>query len=263
MGFWDFLGQGIGAGADLLIAQKNLQFQKDVQDYEKSTQTTTWNREDNAVQRRITDLKAAGLSPTLAAGSAASTSSPIRVTTPQIDPNLGSKISQKAMAMRTALVQQAQIGKTKAEVNLINAQADKARSEANVLQDTEKNRIEGIIASNSYLRRSLEDRLNQVMRQAETQAHTRDMAEANAYVAGLDASYRKQLDNYLTEHANPRWGKGGYITDNPQVLNYMIMAMDQELKKHDVDIYSNVPIPSGVWGSTINSITGLGKMWKK
>lgn len=37
----------------------------------KSTQETTWSREDDAVQRRAADLEKAGLSKTLAAGSAA------------------------------------------------------------------------------------------------------------------------------------------------------------------------------------------------
>lgn len=40
-------------------------------------QRQTWNREDNAVSRRVEDLRRSGLSPTLAAGSAATTSAPI------------------------------------------------------------------------------------------------------------------------------------------------------------------------------------------
>lgn len=53
--------------------------------YQGNQQNKLWEREDNAVQRRVADLKAAGLSPTLAAGSAASTSQPIRIAPPQID----------------------------------------------------------------------------------------------------------------------------------------------------------------------------------
>jgi len=66
-------------------AGRNLELQGQQLDYQKAMQQNAWAREDNAVQRRVADLKAAGLSPVLAAGSAAQSSGPIQVTTPQRD----------------------------------------------------------------------------------------------------------------------------------------------------------------------------------
>lgn len=64
-------------------AQKQYQLGKETLEYQKQAQQTTWDREDNAIQRRVADLKAAGLSPVLAAGQGAQASGPIQVTTPQ------------------------------------------------------------------------------------------------------------------------------------------------------------------------------------
>lgn len=61
----------------------NYKLQKDELAYQKDLQKIMFSREDNAVQRRVNDLKAAGLSPTLAAGSAASAGSVVSTTAPQ------------------------------------------------------------------------------------------------------------------------------------------------------------------------------------
>lgn len=65
------------------ISNENLQYQKDVLDYNKQLQNTIFMREDNAVQRRAQDLASAGLSKTLAAGSAANAGAVIPVKSPE------------------------------------------------------------------------------------------------------------------------------------------------------------------------------------
>lgn len=90
----------------------------------KKAQEKTWEREDTAVQRRAADLEAAGLSKTLAAGSSASTSSPINVGAPQFRPENIMKSVEYAQAKKQMAVSDAQIQllKEQANNNFVNAQ---------------------------------------------------------------------------------------------------------------------------------------------
>lgn len=86
MGFLEILG-GAGSIGDTVVnginSAANLEMQRKNYEYMKWAQGETWKREDNAVQRRAADLVAAGMSPVLAAGGAASASGPISLTAPQ------------------------------------------------------------------------------------------------------------------------------------------------------------------------------------
>lgn len=83
---------GAAVGASLLdtivgnqSANKNYKLGKATLEWQKEMQAKAWEREDNAVQRRAADLKAAGMSPVLAAGQGAQASSPIQVSTPRYE----------------------------------------------------------------------------------------------------------------------------------------------------------------------------------
>ena len=108
------VGSTIAGTVDSIKTNKeNLALQKDNLAYQKDLQQTIFQREDNAVQRRVADLKAAGLSPTLAAGSSAGAGSVVSTSAPQKKSNLESYLALASVG--TALAQQ-QKAQTEADI---------------------------------------------------------------------------------------------------------------------------------------------------
>lgn len=115
MGLLDSISQGVGIVSDLFNAGEQIESQSYMRDMQKKS----WEREDNAVQRRVKDLEAAGLSPTLAAGSSAASSGPINAGVPQFEGANAMRAVEYGQARRQNAV-------TEANLDLVRTQTDAA-----------------------------------------------------------------------------------------------------------------------------------------
>lgn len=121
----DILGIGTFLSS-LLSSGVNAGMQSQTNAQNMAIQQTEWAREDNAVQRRVADLKAAGLNPVLAAGSAASSSGSPVYKSPQIG-----DIGQAGINAVAAMRQKKDIAKTEADIALVDQQIAESEQRTN------------------------------------------------------------------------------------------------------------------------------------
>lgn len=138
VGSLPFIGANYWAGQNYAQQQQNLEWQQEAQ-------RTTWAREDNAVQRRVSDLRAAGLSPVLAAGSAAQSGPVVSTQAPQRQSN-GTGMMEVASQVMAMMRQKVDISRTEAETDAIMAQAEKTRTQTMIESERAKT-IGSVISS--------------------------------------------------------------------------------------------------------------------
>lgn len=129
----DFIGQGLNAWStfegvreEKRINDLNYNLQKDDLAYRKDLQNIMFSREDNAVQRRVADLKKAGLSPTLAAGSSSGAGPVVSTSAPQRSSDLSAFM---ALAQVGTMLAQQQKAQTEADIARLNYEQNKMNTD--------------------------------------------------------------------------------------------------------------------------------------
>ncbi len=201
LSFVDQLGQFFQGGMKGRAEQKaRMEAQRNFE-WQRRTQEKTWKREDNAVQRRVKDLKKAGLSPTLAAGSAASSQAT------QAPQRSGTEKAAQALSLM----------KMKADIGRTNAQAQLLQSQARLAQGTLSSSIEQKRRENRFAEETYTDRKKVEKWKNYAAYWKKSMADLEYQIKHIDwktiSGNRKEYENSLRakwRKAHEEWKKAQY-----------------------------------------------------
>lgn len=253
------IGNLINTSVMKKIEDRNFEFQKEQYEYSKNLQDRIFEREDTSIARRIADLKSQGLSPILAAGQGARAGAPIPVKAPQGETG--------SFALRAAAIREsADITRTLAEVSLIKAQADKAKTEADIIAETKddvialsKKKVEAMGYENDYAGQTLQSRVRQATAAAKSGEAQAYIDENKKYLSDVDKQNVELLMDYIARQPTFNFTDGKTRTEiapSKTILEYIALQTNNDLKGIQKKSLSAIP-PELRW--LVSILGGLAK----
>lgn len=175
---------------------QNYQHTLDQFAYQKALQQQIFSREDNSIRRRVADLKAAGLSPVLAAGQGARAGAVVQTKAPNLTPSQRT-IQGKALAQQ-AILQAGEVGRTFAETKLILAQARQANALADKTTtegDISKIQLQEWVSKQPYFDWK-------AVHEAEISSGSARYKSAQADMAEVDAEWKQALRDVIEKNSH-------------------------------------------------------------